>query len=65
MSRINSFKDLIVFKKAYKLAMEIFEITKSFPKGNLIKDMMQSDLKLMQKDACLRECGFRTLNYYE
>jgi four helix bundle protein len=32
MSQINSFKDLIVFQKAYKLAMEIFEITKSFPK---------------------------------
>jgi four helix bundle protein len=32
MSQINSFKDLIVYQKAYKLAMEIFEISKSFPK---------------------------------
>ena len=32
MGQINSFKDLIVFQKAFKLAMEIFEITKSFPK---------------------------------
>lgn len=32
MSQINSFKDLIVYQKAYKLAMEIFETTKSFPK---------------------------------
>jgi len=32
MSQINSFKDLIVYQKAYKLAMEIFDITKSFPK---------------------------------
>jgi four helix bundle protein len=32
MSQINSFKDLIVYQKAYKLAMKIFEITKSFPK---------------------------------
>jgi len=32
MSQINSFKDLIVYQKAYKLAMEIFEITKTFPK---------------------------------
>ena len=32
MSKINSFKDLIVYQKAYKLAMEIFEISKSFPK---------------------------------
>ncbi|MGM0376679.1 MAG: four helix bundle protein [Bacteroidota bacterium] len=29
--KINSAKDLTVYKKAYKLAMEIYEITKSFP----------------------------------
>jgi len=32
MGQINSFKDLIVYQKAYKLAMEIFEISKEFPK---------------------------------
>ncbi len=32
MGQINNFKELIVYQKAYKLAMEIFEITKSFPK---------------------------------
>ena len=32
MSQINSFRDLIVYQKAYKLAMEIFEISKTFPK---------------------------------
>jgi len=32
MSQINSFRDLIVYQKAYKLAMEIFEITRTFPK---------------------------------
>jgi len=32
MSKINSFKELIVYQKAYKLAMEIFEISKNFPK---------------------------------
>jgi len=32
MSKIESFKDLIVYQKAYKLAMEIFEISKTFPK---------------------------------
>jgi len=32
MSKIESFKDLIVFQKAYKLAMEIFELSKGFPK---------------------------------
>jgi four helix bundle protein len=29
--KINSAKELIVYKKAYALAMEIFEISKSFP----------------------------------
>ncbi len=32
MSKVGSFKDLIVYQKAYKLAMEIFEISKSLPK---------------------------------
>ena len=31
MSVIKSFRDLIVYQKAYKLAMEIFEITNKFP----------------------------------
>jgi four helix bundle protein len=29
--KLNSAKDLEVYKKAYKLAMDIFEITKRFP----------------------------------
>ena len=32
MSHVNSFKELIVYQKAYKLAMEIFEISRDFPK---------------------------------
>jgi four helix bundle protein len=32
MSHVNSFKELIVYKRAYKMAMEIFEISKDFPK---------------------------------
>lgn len=32
MSIVSSFKDLIVYQKGYKLAMEIFELSKSFPK---------------------------------
>ena len=31
----------------------------------LVTDMMQSDVKLMKKDAWLREGGYRTLNYFE
>ena len=32
MSNYHGFRDLIVYQKSYKLAMEIFEITKFFPK---------------------------------
>jgi four helix bundle protein len=28
---MGDYKDLIVYQKAYKLAMDIFQITKSFP----------------------------------
>jgi GDPmannose 4,6-dehydratase len=31
----------------------------------LVKDMMQSDLKLMQKDQYLKDGGYETLNYFE
>ena len=31
----------------------------------LISDMMHSDIKLMQKDAYLKNGGYRTLNYFE
>ncbi len=33
--------------------------------NGLIQDMMQSDIKLMKKDAWLREGGYRTMNYFE
>ncbi|MEL7268261.1 MAG: GDP-mannose 4,6-dehydratase [Bacteroidota bacterium] len=33
--------------------------------ADLIKDMMQSDLKLMQKDQYLKDGGYRILNYFE
>ena len=32
MANYQGFRDLIVYQKSYKLAMEIFEMTKSFPK---------------------------------
>ena len=32
MGKYQGFWDLIVYQKSYKLAMEIFEITKTFPK---------------------------------
>lgn len=36
-----------------------------FDLNGLVNDMMQSDVKLMKKDAWLREGGYRTLNYFE
>jgi len=33
--------------------------------AGLVADMMQSDLKLMQKDEYLRKGGYKTLNYFE
>jgi hypothetical protein len=32
MGTLHGYRDLIVFQKLYSLAMEIFEITKTFPK---------------------------------
>jgi len=32
MATYSGFRDLIVFQKSYRLAMEIFEISKTFPK---------------------------------
>jgi four helix bundle protein len=32
MAIINSFKDLIVYQKAYEFSMRIFEVSKNFPK---------------------------------
>jgi len=39
--------------------------TPEFDLKYLVKDMMQSDIKLMQKDRYLQEGGYRTLNYFE
>ncbi|PKA99776.1 GDPmannose 4,6-dehydratase [Flavobacteriaceae bacterium MAR_2009_75] len=33
--------------------------------ADLVKDMMQSDLKLMKKDTYLKEGGYRIMNYFE
>lgn len=33
--------------------------------SGLVKDMMQSDIKVMKKDAWLKEGGYRTMNYFE
>jgi four helix bundle protein len=45
MSNYRGFRDLIVYQKSYKLAMDIFEISKTFPneeKYSLVDQIRQS-----------------------
>nr|WP_321410396.1 GDP-mannose 4,6-dehydratase [uncultured Carboxylicivirga sp.] len=39
--------------------------TPEYDLAGLVKDMMESDVKLMKKDKYLREGGYQTLNYFE
>ena len=39
--------------------------TPEFTLEELVKDMMASDVKLMQKDQYLKTGGYQTLNYFE
>ena len=39
--------------------------TPEYDPAGLVKDMMQSDIKLMKKDQYLKDGGYETLNYYE
>ncbi len=59
MSKIESFKDLIVYQKAYKLSMEIFELTISFPneeKYSLTDQIRRSSRSVT---ACIAESWAR------
>ena len=49
--RLNSAKDLDVYKKAYTLAMEIFDISKSFP--NEEKYALVSQIRRSSRSVCL------------
>lgn len=49
--RINSAKELRVYKKAYKLAMEIYDITKSFPVEE--KYALTSQIRRSSRSVCL------------
>jgi four helix bundle protein len=59
---MGGFKDLIVYKKAFQQAMEIFEMTKTFPKEekySLIDQIRRSSRSVC---ACLAE-GYRKRLY--
>lgn len=36
-----------------------------FKLKDLVKEMMQSDMKLMQKETYLKDGGYKIMNYYE
>ena len=55
MSKVGSFKDLIVYQKAYKLAMEIFEISKGFPKEELYSLTDQVRRSSRSVTSCIAE----------
>ena len=49
--QINSAKDLEVYKKAYKMAMDIFRISKSFPSEE--KYALTSQVRRSSRSVCL------------
>lgn len=55
--RIDSAKDLIVYKSAYELAMEIFKLSKRFPAEE--KYALTSQIRRSSRSVCLnfREAG--------
>src|SRR5881296_1640702 len=49
--QINSAKDLTVYKSAYKLSMDIFQVTKSFPSEE--KYALTSQIRRSSRSVCL------------
>src|SRR5580704_12160173 len=51
VARLESAKDLNVYQRAYRLAMEIFELTKSFPEEE--KYALTSQIRRSSRSVCL------------
>lgn len=49
--QIRSAKDLVVYKKAYELAMTLFELSKSFPPEE--KFVLSSQIRRSSRSVCL------------
>ncbi len=49
--RLNSAKDLDVYKKAYQLAMRIFEVSKRFPSDE--KFALTGQIRRSSRSVCL------------
>lgn len=57
-----SFKDLTVYKKAFALAMEIFEVTKTFPKEEMYSLTDQIRRSSRSVASCIAE-AYRKRDY--
>lgn len=49
-TNINNFKDLMVYKKAFCLAMDIYHLAKSFPKDELYS--LISQIRKSSRSVC-------------
>lgn len=59
---MGSFKDLLVYKKAFTLAMEIFEMTKNFPKEK--RYSLIDQIRRSSRSACANMAeGYRKRQY--
>jgi len=59
---MTNFKDLTVFKKAFSLAMEIYNLTKSFPKDELYS--LTSQIRKSSRSVCSNIAeGYRKRQY--
>jgi four helix bundle protein len=61
MRNYQGFRDLIVYKKSYDFAIEIFEITKSFPKEekySLVDQVRRSSRSVPANIACPVKYGY-------
>lgn len=58
----NNFKDLLVYKKAFCLAMEIYHLTKTFPKDELYS--LTSQIRKSSRSVCSNIAeGYRKRQY--
>jgi four helix bundle protein len=55
MSKVGGFRDLIVYQKAYRLATEVFEVSKRFPKEETYSLTDQIRRSSRSVTSCLAE----------
>jgi four helix bundle protein len=58
---VNSFKELIVYQKAHRLAMDIFEISKNFPKEEKFSLTDQIRRSSRSVSSCIAESWAKRL----